>query len=92
MNKKHVVILLILTNVISVGLVLLFVNPSRSQQEKPAISHIANKKPKHTQQMQEKSKQTTKVQIDSIIAQYDVIKSGRYRESMEAYRQAMRQE
>jgi len=92
MNKKNVVILLVLTNVVSVGLVLLFTSSSHPQQEKPAIAHISNKEPSHTQQVREKPKQTTKMQIDSIISQYDVIKSGRYRESMEAYKQAIRKE
>jgi len=92
MNKKYVVILVILTNVVSVSLVLLFMSSTCPQQEKSALHHIANKEPKHTQQVQEKPKQTTKMQIDSIISQYDVIKSGRYLEAMEAYKQAIRKE
>ncbi|MHC4123209.1 MAG: tetratricopeptide repeat protein [Planctomycetota bacterium] len=92
MKKKNVVILLILTNVILVGLVLLFVSLSLPQQEKPAIAPISNKELNHKQQVQEKPKQTTKMQIDSIIEQYDVIKSGRYQQAMEAYKQAIRKE
>ena len=92
MNKKNVVILLVLTNVVSVGLVLLFTSSSHPEQEKPAIAHISDKEPDHTQQVQEKPKQTTKMQIDSIISQYDIIKSGRYREFMERYKQAIRKE
>lgn len=104
MNTKHVVILLIiLTNVISVGLVLLFLSSRRSQQEKPVIPQIstqesnnaqkAQDKPKQTAKMQqEKPKQTAKMQIDSIISHYNTIKSGRYRELMETYKQAIRNE
>jgi tetratricopeptide (TPR) repeat protein len=92
MNKKQVVVLVILTNAISVGLVLLFVSLSHPQQEKPAIPHISSKEPNHIQQAQEKPDQTTKMQIDSIISQYDVIKSGRYQQAMEAYKQAIRKE
>jgi hypothetical protein len=90
MDKKNVAILVILTNVISVSLVLLFMHYIHPEQEKPVIAPIPNEKPDQIQQVNGKPKQTTKIQIDSIFAQYDIIKSGRYREYIENYKRATR--
>jgi len=91
-SKKQFIILLVITNVISVGLVLLFLSLRRPQKETSTVHPTADKKPIDVPEVTEEPKQTAKNKIDSILTQYDVIKSGRYRESMKAYRQAIRQE
>ncbi|MFC1677284.1 tetratricopeptide repeat protein [Planctomycetota bacterium] len=92
MNKKQIVILVIVTNAISISLVSMILTSGRSQQEDIAPAKISDSKPKQVQQAPEITQQNIKINIDSVIAQYDVIKSDRYRESMEAYKQAIRQE
>ncbi len=92
MKKKYVLILVILTNVFSVSLVLLFLNSNQPQKEIPAIVQTSNKESDQAQKAQDKPKQTVKMQIDSIISHYDTIKSGRYREFMDKYKLAIRKD
>ena len=68
-------VLVLLTNIITMGLVLLFTSSRSPQKKKPTVAHVSNEQPNYTKQVQEKPEQTTKMQIDSIISQYDVIKS-----------------
>ncbi|MHC4738571.1 MAG: tetratricopeptide repeat protein [Planctomycetota bacterium] len=92
MNKTQVVILVIVTNVVSVGLLFLFLRGGGGREEQAAAVEVSKEEPEQTAQIQEEPKVTTKVKIDNILAHYDVIKSGRYRETMEAYKHAIRNE
>ncbi|MHC4060198.1 MAG: tetratricopeptide repeat protein [Planctomycetota bacterium] len=92
MDKKQVVILLILTNVISVGLVSLFLSQRQTQHEKAKTPPSVAVEPKDVQEKEKEPEEAVDVAIDSVIAQYDLIKSGRYQDAVEAYKQAMRRE
>ncbi|MHC4561036.1 MAG: tetratricopeptide repeat protein, partial [Planctomycetota bacterium] len=92
MSKKQVAILLILTNVISVGLVSLFLSQRQTQRQKAKTTPSVAAEPKDIQEKKKELEETVDVAIDSVIAQYDLIKSGRYRDAVEAYKQAMRRE
>ena len=92
MNKTQIVILVIVTNVVSVGVLFLFLRGGGGREEQAAAAEVSKEEPEQTAQIQEEPKATTKVKIDNILAHYDVIKSGRYRETMEAYKHAIRNE
>jgi tetratricopeptide (TPR) repeat protein len=92
MDKKQVVALVIVTNVISVSLVSLFLISGRSEKKESALVEVSELQPNQVQQIAEKTQQNIEVDIDSIISQYDVIKSGRYQQAMENYKQAIRKE
>ena len=92
MDKKQVVILVIVTNAISIGLVSMILTSGKSQQQEITIYGDTDTQPKQVQEVPEKPQQNIKVDVDSVIAQYDLLKSDRYRERAEAYLQAIRQE
>ena len=64
----------------------------RSEKKESALAKVSEPQPSQVQRVPEKPQQNIKVAIDSIIEQYDVIKSGRYQQAMEAYKQAIRKE
>ncbi len=90
MNKKQILILLIATNVVTVSVVSLIFILSGPQQKNATISQISDREPNQAAQAQEKPKQTFHADVNSLIAQYDVVKSGRYKQAMEAYSKAIK--
>jgi len=92
MDKKQVVALVIVTNVISISLVSMIFTYRRSQQKDLAPAQRSDSQPKQTKEAPKIPQQNIKITIDSIIEQYDVIKSGRYQQAMENYKQAIRKE
>ena len=92
MNGKHFVLVLIVAGLILAGLVLLFLNFSKSEQIEDAIAPSSDTESDYTLQEKKSSAPTIQAKIDNIIEHVDVIKSGRYRKSMEKYKQAIRNE
>ena len=92
MSKKQIVILVIVTNAISISLVSIILTSGRSQQKDLALAQRTDSQPKQTQEAPRIPQQNIDIDIDSIISQYDVIKSGRYREFIEDYKQAIQKE
>lgn len=85
MNTKQNVFLLVLTNLITISAVSLFFVLSRPGQSDSVISQIGEKETVRTEQVQEKPKQTFHADVNSLIAQYDIVKSDRYQQVMKAY-------
>ena len=90
MNRKQVLILLIVTNLISITVVSLFFMFSNSRPKDGPTPQISNREPNHIEQIQEKPKQTLQVDVNSLIAQYGAVKSGRYKQAMQAYSKAIK--
>jgi tetratricopeptide (TPR) repeat protein len=89
-NKKQIMLLLIVTNLVTIGVVSLFFIFSNLRQRDGQTAQISDKEPNQTEQVQEKPKQTVYADVNSLIAQYDVVKSGRYKQAMEAYSKAVK--
>jgi len=90
MNKKQILILLIVTNMVTISVVSLFFIFSNSQPKDGLTAQISDRDPNHVEQVQEKPKQTFHADVNSLIAQYDTVKSGRYQQAMEAYSKAIK--
>jgi tetratricopeptide (TPR) repeat protein len=90
MDKKQVVILLIVTNIVSIGVVALVLS-SRSGGQQPVAAEPVSVEPSDTKPP-DTAEPAPGVDLDAIIAKYDAVKGGRYAEGMEAYRRAMRKE
>lgn len=92
MNKKHVVILVVLTNVISISFVLLILNIAKLSQKSLSTTEVSELQSNETRPKNIETEQSAESKIDDIIAKYDVIKHGQYKESVEKYKLALRNE
>lgn len=94
MNKKQIVLLLIVTNLISIGIVIsLFLTLNRHEQTSNTAVQAPQKEPNETVKIQTTEPKTTlAADVNSILAQYDVIKGERYKQITEAYGKAIRME
>jgi tetratricopeptide (TPR) repeat protein len=89
-DKKQVLILLVVTNLVTIGVVSLLFVFSKSRQENVTVPQTAKAEPNHIEHVQAKSSQTFHADVNSLIAQYDIVKSDRYRQAMEAYGKAIK--
>ncbi len=82
--------MLIVTNLVTISVVSLFFVLSNSRQKDVITAQVSDREPNDAEQVQEKPKQTFHADVNSLIEQYDVVKSGRYKQAMEAYSKAIK--
>jgi tetratricopeptide (TPR) repeat protein len=94
MNKKQVLFLLIAINLIAIGVLLSLLISFILNRSRPntSITPTPSGRKPDIVEVQSKPEQTTHADINSIIAQYDVIKRGRYKEVMDTYSKVIRME
>ena len=93
MNRKQI-ILIAATALISISLTAMFFNLSKSQQNNTAVSIPTDNQTKPSAADTEPNKAISpaaiQVDVNSIIAQYDAIKSERYQQMTEVYSKALK--